>query len=1233
MPALRKATACLTSLALAVALTPAAAFADDDSTSESTTETTTETTDDLYTDGTAITGGWTLEFSVSETKVTTTVTDGTGEVTSTSEESTYAATITGGTYDETASDASTELAFPETVSYALSDGSGEISCTVTSIGTAAFRSGDDYNTSSSVLTAVTFPDTMTSIGDAAFRDCANLESAPLPDGLTELGPRVFYCCSSLTSITFPAGLTFVPYWICRGCTSLETAEFADGIELEYIGYAAFRECSSLVEMDVPPLMGGDVSDRYTGNGGKQADEYRIGYYAFYGCTSLETLTLLPGAAASQYVNDSNQSVFSSVSDDFKVICYSPGFSTEERHASGGTVFGTSNIYYAVCFYETEDASDDDPYLENPDYTIVYPKGVSLDSVVNDPDSLADSAYASSGTMPTLTGDDVVWGVADGALSSSSATLGDCAQVYPVDKYDLTYCYVEVPSTVKIKNGWQDLSDVYVGTADGDVLDEDLYDLVYITSSSTGAITATTTTYTQVDADEAWSAGTYYVYATGVTGTATAGTTTGTANSSSPTGYLGVSFTVEEASPNIATSYVNTDADKALGQVLLANSNLLTDTTPAFVAVASAGNAADMLVATWLAAVAGGQAVFTNGDSTSSYVYSSINGSSSGKVYVIGGESSIGSTAYARIKSNVASFSGSVSSLPSPSTSDAQTMSTTVYKNMLSVAEDNEYTWSSTCVVAGGALDLDAMVAVQYAFAGACPVFLADSDGGISTDELEYVTSDFESAVVVGDTGAVSETAFSSLEEALGKGAVTRVGADADGVFETSLAVQQALVDDGLSTADGSTLVAVAATDDALIAAAAMRAVITGSSFAIVASSDDARELTASLTDEFGADMESIELIGDFSDVDSGLAASSEDETMTFETLLEGIWYYRDVSATTTGDTFETGGIVYALTGDETATRQTLLEDAITTASLTSVKWGEVTYTTPTAVGASFFAGCTKLASVTGSPTSVGASAFKGCTALTTVKLSSATSIGASAFSGCTSLASVTLSAATSIGASAFSGCTALSSFSAAKVTTLATSVLSGCTALKTLSIPAVKSIAASQFSGKTKLASVTLSSVTTVGANAFKGCKALKTVALPKATTIGNAAFSGCTAMTKATCAKVTKIGSKAFFGCKKLTAISTKAKTIGASAFQGCTALKTATLSSTALTAIPATLFSGCKKLTTLTIKSAKVKKVGAGAFKGTLKSLTVKVPKSKVKAYQKLFVSKGLNKKAKVR
>ena len=130
----------------------------------------------------------------------------------------------------------------------------------------------------------TIPDSITSIGDGAFRDCSNLNSITIPDSITSIGNFAFYGCSGLTSITvsgnnkyyksidgvlfdknvqkiiaypcskssnyytIPDSVTSIgayAFWYCYSLTSITIPK-----SVTSIGDGAFRECSSLTEIHI-----------------------------------------------------------------------------------------------------------------------------------------------------------------------------------------------------------------------------------------------------------------------------------------------------------------------------------------------------------------------------------------------------------------------------------------------------------------------------------------------------------------------------------------------------------------------------------------------------------------------------------------------------------------------------------------------------------------------------------------------------------------------------------------------------------------------------------------------------------------------------------------------------------------------------------------------------------------------------------------------------------------------
>ncbi len=134
------------------------------------------------------------------------------------------------------------------------------------------------------LASITIPDSVTSIKPYAFRSCTSLESITIPDSVTGMGYSVFYGCSSLESITVEEGNTV---YHSDGNCLIQTATKTlivgcknsiiptDG-SVTSIGTGAFDGCSSLESITIPNSV------------------TSIGYSAFSGCSSLESITVEEG---------------------------------------------------------------------------------------------------------------------------------------------------------------------------------------------------------------------------------------------------------------------------------------------------------------------------------------------------------------------------------------------------------------------------------------------------------------------------------------------------------------------------------------------------------------------------------------------------------------------------------------------------------------------------------------------------------------------------------------------------------------------------------------------------------------------------------------------------------------------------------------------------------------------------------------------------------------------------
>ena len=179
------------------------------------------------------------------------------------------------------------------------NGSYSIPDSVTSIGSAAFSG-------CSSLSSVTIPNSVTSIGETAFSGCSSLSSITIPNSVTSIGERVFSGCRSLRSVTIPDSVMSIGNSAFSSCSALTSVTIGSGVI--NIENSAFSGCSSLTDMTVS-----EQNKNYSSEDGVLFDKNKteivlypsgkkgsysipdgvtsIGSSAFSGCSGLSSVTI------------------------------------------------------------------------------------------------------------------------------------------------------------------------------------------------------------------------------------------------------------------------------------------------------------------------------------------------------------------------------------------------------------------------------------------------------------------------------------------------------------------------------------------------------------------------------------------------------------------------------------------------------------------------------------------------------------------------------------------------------------------------------------------------------------------------------------------------------------------------------------------------------------------------------------------------------------------------------
>ena len=179
--------------------------------------------------------------------------------------------------------------------------------TVTSMYDSSSSSDGVFYQTRSTLQGVSLPETLTRIGEGAFRDCSGLTSITIPSSIIIIDSYAFENCSGLTSIVLPSTLTSIGSDVFDGCDNLQYN--VDEYGVNYLGSesspylylindgtfnsgsyiikntcklicpSAFRNCRGLTGVTLPSTL------------------TSIGYNAFYNCSELTNIIIPEGVTS------------------------------------------------------------------------------------------------------------------------------------------------------------------------------------------------------------------------------------------------------------------------------------------------------------------------------------------------------------------------------------------------------------------------------------------------------------------------------------------------------------------------------------------------------------------------------------------------------------------------------------------------------------------------------------------------------------------------------------------------------------------------------------------------------------------------------------------------------------------------------------------------------------------------------------------------------------------------
>ena len=335
-----------------------------------------------------------------------------------------------------------------------------------------------------LLASIEIPSSVKSIEASAFWQCTGLTSITIPSSVTSMGTGVFQECTSLKSITFEATchLTSIPNNTFTGCTLLNGVTIPSSVAS--IGSSAFENCTGLTAIEFPSSVKTINSSAFKNTGLTSVtipatvtsmgdDCFResavqtvsiacptLGTRAFYGCTSLEAVTIantvtnLKESSFQGCTQLSNTSIPSSVTTIGNSVFNGCILLTAMTIPSSVTTMGTG--VFQVCTNLTSATFADGFHMaqlpQNTFYGCTSLNGINIPSSIT---AIGNNAFRGCTSLSTITipANVTTMGtyVFYGCNLLTTATFADGCQLTQIPQYTFWGCTklssVNIPSTV------------------------------------------------------------------------------------------------------------------------------------------------------------------------------------------------------------------------------------------------------------------------------------------------------------------------------------------------------------------------------------------------------------------------------------------------------------------------------------------------------------------------------------------------------------------------------------------------------------------------------------------------------------------------------------------------------------------------------------------------------------------------------------------------------------------